>query len=135
MHLDDQYIARASLSLLFEDSQEIEMVGQAETQRALYTALISTTTDVLILDLNLHNVDSLNENGLTICKEVSEKYPSVKTVIFTASDKIEHVDAAFKNGAQGYVLKLSKFEELVLAITTVFGGERYLCEQIKARLK
>jgi two-component system NarL family response regulator len=134
IHVDDQRIMREGINLLLQGQQDIELVGQAATHHGLLEALRLTNADVVVIDLNLHGIHAASENGLTSCTYISNHFPRVRIVILTASEKTMNLHAAFANGAHAYVLKSTKFDELVVAIKTAYHGGTYICSRMQTKL-
>lgn len=78
-------------------------------------------TDLLLLDLNLPETDSLKM--LPSVKKVSDQ---TRVLVMTLFDDPRMVKAAFKAGADGYMLKSGTQAELFQAIETVMDGHTYL---------
>lgn len=78
-------------------------------------------TDLLLLDLNLPETDSLKM--LPSVKKISDQ---TRVLVMTLFDDPRMVKAAFKAGADGYMLKSGTQAELFLAIETVMDGHTYL---------
>ena len=73
------------------------------------------------MDINLPD-----KNGIDLCKEVKEKYPSVFIIGLSTFNQQSFVQKMMDNGASGYVLKNATQEELITAIETVIKGKTYL---------
>lgn len=77
--------------------------------------------DILILDLYLNG-----ESGLELIKEVTKRYPKVKTVVYSMYDNAGVVALALEYGAKGYVSKSSDEKELFTAIEQISAGHSYI---------
>lgn len=75
----------------------------------------------MILDLYLNS-----ESGLEFIKEVTKRYPKVKTVVYSMYENAGIVALALEYGAKGYVCKSSEEKELFTAIKRVSEGESYI---------
>jgi len=85
--------------------------------------------DVLLLDLNLPD-----GNGINLCKEFKKLYPEMKIIILTMYDDYDIVMRCLKNGANGYLLKDEKIENIIVAIVKVYLGGTYISAKIQAML-
>lgn len=85
--------------------------------------------DILILDLFLNG-----ESGLELLKEVGEKYPRVKSVVYSMYNNAGTASLALEYGAKAYVSKTSDEKELVLAAKKVLEGETYVQPSLVAGL-
>ena len=73
------------------------------------TTLLSTIAaekpNVLLLDMNFHAGINTGNEGIFWLKEVNEKFPDVKVVLFTAYGDIDLAVKAIKHGAFDFVVK------------------------------
>ena len=73
------------------------------------TTLLSTVAaerpNVLLLDMNFHAGINTGNEGIYWLKEVCEKFPDVKVVLFTAYGDIDLAVKAMKHGAFDFVVK------------------------------
>jgi two-component system, OmpR family, response regulator QseB len=67
--------------------------------------------DLLLLDLGLPGLD-----GLSVLREVRARGQQLPTIILTARDDIDHKVAGLDTGADDYVTKPFRFEELLARI-------------------
>ncbi len=81
--------------------------------------------EIIIVDVQL-----LSETGFKFVKLLSEKYPRIKTVMYSMYDTVGFVLQAKDSGAKGYISKIAKEEELVACLETVQGGGTYLEERM-----
>jgi DNA-binding response OmpR family regulator len=104
---DDEAIGRALVQALTAQGAD---VGWARTGvEALRSA--ATITDLVLLDLGLPDID-----GLEVCRELRERYPSLDIVVLTArSDEIDVV-VGLDAGADDYVVKPFRLAELLARI-------------------
>lgn len=71
----------------------------------------SRRPDLIILDLGLPKL-----SGETVLSEIRKKYPDLPVVILTAKDDVSDVVKGFKLGADDYITKPFKSEELIARI-------------------
>ena len=67
--------------------------------------------DLIILDVNLPHI-----NGFELCRRIREDNPQVPVLLLTALDSIEDKTAGFEAGADDYLVKPFKFQELLLRV-------------------
>jgi DNA-binding NarL/FixJ family response regulator len=127
--VDDHPIVHDGVSAILRHEADIQVIGSAATADEAVKRIATLRPDVVLLDLRLHGVDSLE--GFA---RVQAAHPAARIVIFTAYDADEYVFAAMKAGAKGYVLKGSPGQELVRAIRQVNAGDSYLSPSIGATL-
>lgn len=104
----------------------MEIVGDAGEARQAYGIIATTKPDVVLMDLMLKDTD-----GISALREMSRQRLGVKVVILTMQGSEFFVRDALSAGADGYVLKEQGLAEIVEALRTVMGGERYLSPQLR----
>ncbi|TVQ45763.1 MAG: DNA-binding response regulator [Saprospirales bacterium] len=77
--------------------------------------------DLLIMDIKLPVID-----GLDIIYKIKESKPKSRIIILTSYDSNKFVKSAFKQGADGYLLKTSDIQELKVAIEEVLDGVAFM---------
>ncbi len=120
---DDHQIFIEGIKVVLERYEEIKcvVVGEAGTGNSLLKLTGQMEADILLLDLNLPDMD-----GLEVLCNLKERGSSLQVIVFSVYDEPKIVKAAFKAGADAYVLKGSNYRELYEAIETVRKGETYI---------
>ena len=99
----------------------IKVLGASPSFEDSVKHLEAELPDVVVIDLNLPGVDGLKAIDY-IRKKVSD---SVRILVLTAHNDPKLIKAAFKYGADGYMLKTSGREELFKAISEVMNDSTY----------
>lgn len=115
--VDDQVILRESLKLIVEQDSEIKVVGLGGNGKEALTLCDQLVPDVVLMDIMMPGCD-----GVEGTKLIKSKYNSTKVIILTTFNDEENISKALKNGADGYVLKDIKPDELILAVKSVAKG-------------
>lgn len=71
-------------------------------------------------------------DGLTCLREAIGRVPSLKAVVFSASNESERIDAALGAGAMAYVLKHAQPEDVAAAIRQIFFRSLYFADEQRA---
>jgi DNA-binding NarL/FixJ family response regulator len=132
--LDDQEIVRRGVRALLEAEPDIQVIGEAGTAAAALADIAALHPDVAVLDVRLPDGD-----GVSVCREVRSRAPSVACLMFTAfSDDQARRDSAMA-GAAGYVLKQVRGSDLVGAVRIAASGQPLLhpraASKVMARLR
>jgi len=125
--LDDHYIIIEGIQAGLRDCKNMMIGCAAITVDQILSEL--KNIDVLILDINLQD-----EDGVTLCKQFKESHPIMKVICLTSFTQVSFIKAMLKNGADGYLFKNVSANELIIAIETVYLGERYLGNEVKEAL-
>ncbi len=129
--IDDHQIFRDGISSMFNEEDDILVVGYASDGEEALTRIEQLDPDILLLDISLPKI-----TGLDLLKIVSEKYLGVRTLVLSMYSKDEYVYRAMTAGAYGYLLKQNTSkDELLMAIRTVFGGAKYLNDEVSLVMK
>jgi DNA-binding NarL/FixJ family response regulator len=81
---------------------DCEIVGSVADGSALLQAAQRLKPDVIVLDVNLPNVHSLEA-----CRDITRVNPTTKVIIFTAMDNPVISEAFFEAGASAFVSKFA----------------------------
>ena len=127
---DDHPFFRQGISLFLDNTSEIEIKAEADNgQIALDTIQKDNDFDVILMDLQMPEMD-----GIEATAQIKSDYPSIKVLILTSFNSWSKVYEALKAGADGYIMKDSKPEELVAAIKAVNTGGVYYGAEVAEQL-
>ena len=127
--VDDQLLFRRGLRALFEEEEGFEIVGEANNGREAIDLARETRPDAILMDINMPIC-----NGVEATRIIKAEQPDVKVVALTVSDDDEDLFEAIKAGAQGYLLKDLRPEELFEMIRAVMRGETPISPAIAGKL-
>lgn len=81
--------------------------------------------DVILMDIEMPI-----QNGIETTRLVKKSHPNIKVLILTVFDNNENVFNALKNGADGYMLKGERPQEVLSAIQQVNEGRMAMSPEI-----
>ena len=119
--VDDHYMVIEGIRSLLQNEAGLEWTGHASNAASCLAYLQQQQPDVILMDISLPD-----KNGIDLCKEVKEKYPSVFILGLSTFNQESFISKMMDNGASGYVLKNATKEELLEAIETVMKGKLFL---------
>jgi CheY-like chemotaxis protein len=90
-------------------SLDCDIVGSVADGSGLLEAAQRLAPDVIVLDVNLPNI-----NSLQACRSITRLIPAVKVIMFTAAGP-EISEAFFEAGASAFISKVAS-DELLLTI-------------------
>jgi DNA-binding NarL/FixJ family response regulator len=126
--VDDEPLVRQGLTLLLELEPDLLVCGAEESETEAAQRIPGLNPDVVVVDLCLKQ-----GTGLNLIKQLRQRCPKLKIIVFSMYDQAHYVGRAFAEGAHGYVVKEEGGERLVEAIHAVLGGKFYLSEAMAAR--
>lgn len=95
--------------------------GVAQTGAEVSRMLRESATDLLLIDIGLPETD-----GLKILPTVKKGFANTRILVLSQLDDPRLVRAAFKAGADGYMLKSGSKDELFKAIEQVLNGDVFV---------
>ena len=125
---DDHALFRDGLRSLLE-ARGLEVVGEARNGREAFEMVRRDPPDVVLMDLSMPEV-----GGLAATRAISAELPEVKIVVLTASEDDSDLFEAIKSGAQGYLFKNLKADELLDMLEGVTRGEPALTPALARKL-
>ena len=126
---DDHPVVRDGLSALLGSVPGLVVVETVADGRAAVRAAVTTTPDVLVLDIRMPGLD-----GVAAAAEIAHVAPRVGVLMLTMFDDDDSVFAAMRAGARGYVLKGATQDEIVRAIHAVAAGEAIFSPGVARRV-
>lgn len=115
--VDDHPVVHVALeAALIKSSRRYHLQAVQDDVQAM-VQLATADFALVILDIGLPQVD-----GLQLLKKIRRHYPQQPILIYTAQEEDIYARMAYSAGANGFVHKGSRLEELVLAIETVLDG-------------
>jgi DNA-binding NarL/FixJ family response regulator len=124
---DDHHIVRAGIRQLLESAKDIQVVAEAEDGEEAQALIQKHKPDVAVLDIQMPKA-----SGIEVTRWVRSHLPEVGVLILTAYDDEPYVMAVLQAGANGYVLKTAKTEELIQR--DVFEGKSALDPAVTQKL-
>ena len=126
--VDDEAMVRMGLRLILESEEDLRVVGEASTGVEAIDQAGRLRPDVILMDVRMPRMD-----GVEACRRLVEA-SDAKVVILTTFDLDEHLFAAVRAGAYGFLLKASPPEELVAAIRAAHMGNALVEPRMTRRL-
>lgn len=127
--VDDHWIVRQGLKLIFETEEDYEVVAEAENGKQALDLIEHTSADIVLLDLLMPEMD-----GIEFMKVYKQKRLSIPIVILTTLNEQEHIQQCIQLGAKGYLLKDTEREQLLRSVASAVRGELLLTKPIAAQL-
>lgn len=129
--VDDEALVRRGLSVLLRSEPDIDVVGEAADGGAAVAMARRHHPDVMLMDIRMPRVD-----GLAATRELAADPATAGTrvLVLTTFDLDEHVFAAMRAGASGFLPKDTAPEDLLRAIRVVARGDALLSPSATRRL-
>ena len=128
--VDDHKVVADGIERLINESGFAGVIGKAYSISGCWKLLAKSIIDVLLLDINLPD-----GNSLDYLQEIKALYPELKVVLLTSHLELPIIKRALDCGISGYIIKNATAEEIIKGIQTVASGERFLCNDAEELLK
>lgn len=117
---DDHGVVREGIQRLVESEADITVCAEAEDGNQVLAQLERHRPDVVILDISMPGL-----SGLEALERVRARHPGVKTLLLSFRADPPLVQSAVALGADGYLLKSARPDEILSAIRSVVRGDCY----------
>lgn len=126
---DDHPLFREGVARIIAEQPDMEVVGEASDGLEALVKARELRPDVILMDITMPGCD-----GLEATRLIKQEMPEVHIVILTVRDEDEHLFEAIKSGAEGYLLKTLRSQQLLTALRGVMRGEAAISPHMATRL-
>ena len=126
---DDHEVVREGLRGLITRQEGMTVVGEAGTVAEAVEAAARTKPDVVIMDVRLPD-----GSGVEACRSIREARPETKVIMLTSYADDEALFASIIAGASGYLLKQTRGQAVVDAVTAVAAGRSLLDPDVTGKV-
>lgn len=126
---DDHEVVREGLRGLLGRQAGMSVVAEAASVAEAVEAAARHKPDVVIMDIRLPD-----GSGVEACRTIREARPETKVIMLTSYADDEAVFASIIAGASGYLLKQTRGQALVDAITAVAAGRSLLDPDVTGKV-
>jgi DNA-binding NarL/FixJ family response regulator len=122
---DDHAILRAGLQQILAETNDIEVIAEAQTANEAIKLGSKTDADVLLLDISLPD-----RSGIEALKYIKRENNEIAVLMLSMHKEDQYAIRALKAGAAGYLCKQSASSDLVNAIRTVVTGKKFITSEV-----
>ena len=126
---DDQTAVREGLALILSLLDDVAVVGEAADGEQALTLVAEHSPDVVLMDLRMPRVD-----GVQATERIRAAHPATQVVVLTTFADDEHILAALRAGARGYLTKDAGRVQIAQAVRAAAAGQSVLDPQVQERL-
>lgn len=121
---DDAYLARVALRRLFEDAEEVVVVGECDDASAVVAALDEQRADLLITDIRMPPTGQ--DEGIRLATRLRRTHPALGVIVLSTYAEVTYALRLFESGCDGraYLLKdrIRDRDQIVDAALAVANG-------------
>ncbi|NLC76824.1 MAG: response regulator transcription factor [Clostridia bacterium] len=127
--VDDHEVVRYGLSLLLQQHDHLEVVGEAENLAEAMAMVEKHRPAVVIMDVRLKD-----SSGIQGCVEITRRYPETSVIMLTSYGDEDVVLESIRAGAKGFVLKDAGNLELIKAVDAAIRGKSMVDPAVTGKL-
>ena len=126
---DDQPLVRAALEMVITETADVEVVGEAGDGAEAVRLAAELRPDVVVMDIRMPGTD-----GIEATRQVTATGGPTRVVVLTTFDEDEHVYAALRAGASGFLVKDMALDDILAAVRVVAAGDALIAPSVTRRL-
>lgn len=123
--VDDHSLFRRGMRMLLSSQQDLEVVLEAGSGEEFLQSMAQCGVDVVFMDYSMPGI-----NGAETTQRALALDPQLKVISLSMFGDNAYYSKMVESGAKGFLLKDSEFDEVLLAIKTVFEGGTYFSPQL-----
>lgn len=127
--VDDHPIMRHGLAQLIRAELDLSVIGEAGTAEEAIVKIKDLNPHLIILDITLPD-----KHGLELLKELRLLKPDVLILVLSMHDESLYAERILRAGAQGYLMKETAADNLIIAIRKVLEGGVYISDRMASQL-
>ncbi|AWB85400.1 response regulator [Mycetocola zhujimingii] len=127
---DDQKIVRAGLSVILDQEDDIQVIGEAKDGYEAVALAKEQHPDVICMDIRMPGLDGISATRAIM----SDPSNTTSVLVVTTFDLDDYVFGALEAGAAGFLLKGADEETLLGSIRSVARGDGTLDQRLTRRV-
>ena len=128
--VSQQSLFRQGIEHSFSDVEDIKVLGTAEVNDEVLSAIDTLPPDVALVD-----VDAPSDSGLTLARKIKQRLPVIGVVVLSSNPDDAQLFQALKAQAVAYLSKEVTAGELIETVRRVARGEHPINEALTDRPK
>jgi two-component system response regulator DevR len=129
MLVDDHEVVREGLRTLIGRNKGLVVAAEAGTMAEAIEAAARSKPDVIVMAVRLPD-----GSGVEACRTIREVRPETKVIMLTSYADDEALFASIVAGAAGYLLKQTRGQAVIDAITSVAQGHSLLDPEVTGKV-
>lgn len=118
---DDHPLLRTGLRLSFDHREDIKLIAEAEDGYSAIEMIQTHKPDVSLIDIDMPKL-----SGVGVIRILRKSFPQMKLIVLSTYNDEHYIEKAMDAGADGYVLKSVKIDELVRIIKSIWSKKKIL---------
>jgi DNA-binding NarL/FixJ family response regulator len=126
--VDDHDAVRRSICSLLSDDPSLDVICETANGEDAVQKAREHEPDLVLLDISLPGI-----SGIEAAHQIRKASTQSKIIFLSQHDSLHMATEALKTGGHGYVSKIDAPSELLEAIQSVLGGNRFVSQRIVAQ--
>ena len=127
--VDDHHLFREGLATILNAQPDFEVIGEARDGLEAVIKAQKLVPDLILMDVSMPGYD-----GLEATLQIKHVLPDVTIVMLTVRDESEKLFEAIRNGAQGYLLKSIRSQEMLSLLRGAVRGDAAITPSLGGRM-
>jgi len=124
--VEDHHVVRYGVKSLLDENPKYIVIGESDNAEDLVPQLKNLKIDLIITDISMEGM-----NGIELTKKIKALTNTViKVLVLSMHADDLYINQCFEAGANGYLLKDFKKNELYSAIEKIMKGEIYISHSV-----
>jgi len=126
---DDHELIRDGFRKLFDEEEDIQLVGEAASAGKALELLRDNDIDIVILDIGLPD-----KNGIEVLKDIKAEKIDTKVLMLSMHPEMRYARRALRNGAAGYLTKDAPSDTIIRAVHAIYRKGSYITDAVAEQL-
>jgi two-component system, NarL family, invasion response regulator UvrY len=122
---DDHAILRAGIHKILSETDDIEVIAEAENAADAIKLSCKLDADVLLLDISMPD-----RSGMDALKYIKRENSHIAVLMLSTYMEDQYAVRALKSGASGYLCKQRASNDLLSAIHAVAKGKKFITPEV-----
>jgi DNA-binding NarL/FixJ family response regulator len=127
--VDDHALFREGLAGIINAQSDMEVIGEASDGLEAFVKAQELKPDLILMDVQMPGMD-----GLEATRQIKQVLPNTLIVMLSVRGDDEKLFEALKNGAQGYLLKDIRSQDMLSMLRGAMQGEAALSPSLAGRV-
>lgn len=124
---DDHTIVRNGLRSILENTDEVEVIGEAGTGEEALEKIPILKPQIILVDISMPGI-----SGIELVGKVVKQWANVRPIILSMHNDDAYILKSVEAGAYGYLLKDATRDEILAALQTVKNGDKHFSPAVAA---
>jgi two-component system NarL family response regulator len=127
--VDDHALFREGIVCILSSQPDIRVVGQASDGLEALVMARDLRPDIVLMDVTMPGTD-----GIEAARTLKQELPEMRVIMLTVREESDLLFEGIKAGADGYLLKTIRAQQLVEMLRAAQRGEAAITPQLAARM-